>query len=104
MTDELNITIKIADAEPIRFPIKREEESIYRTAEYHVNKLYNEWLQSSGKRQSPMAVMARVALAFAELYYRKSGLLKAQTEVLADFERQLDSILEPEVAETSEEA
>ncbi len=36
MTDTLRITIKIADVEPIRFTIKREEEAIYRRAEYHV--------------------------------------------------------------------
>ena len=54
--------------------------------------------------QSPMEVMARVALAFAELYYRKTELLNAQGEVLADFERHLDRILEPEIGAASEEA
>ena len=38
MTDNLRITIKIADVEPIRFDIKRSEEAIYRRAEYHINK------------------------------------------------------------------
>lgn len=97
MTDNLRITIKIADVEPIRFDIQRAEEAIYRKAEYHVNKLYDQWRASSGKRQSPMEVMARVALAFAELYYRKTELLDAQAAVLSDFEQRLDAILEPEI-------
>lgn len=104
MTDNLLITIKIADVEPIRFDIKRSEEAIYRRAEYHINKLYSQWHSGAGKRQSPMEVMARVALAFAELYYRKTELLNAQGEVLADFERHLDRILEPEIGAASEEA
>ena len=97
MTDNLRITIKIADVEPIRFDIKRSEEAIYRRAGYHINKLYDQWHTSAGKRQSPTEVMARVALAFAELYYRKTELLNAQAEVLADFEQRLDHILEPEL-------
>ena len=92
MTDTLRITIKIADVEPIRFTIKREEEAIYRQAEKHVNRLYAQW-HDSGRRQSPMEVMTRVALAFAELYYRKNGLLKAQADVLENFEKHLDKIL-----------
>ena len=89
MTDNLRITIKIADVEPIRFDIKR--------AEYHINKLYDQWHSGAGKRQSPMEVMARVALAFAELYYRKTDVLNAQADVLAEFEKRLDHILEPEI-------
>ncbi|MBJ2167405.1 MAG: cell division protein ZapA [Muribaculaceae bacterium] len=97
MTDNLRITIKIADVEPIRFDIKRSEEAIYRRAEYHINKLYDQWHSGAGKRQSPMEVMARVALAFAELYYRKTDVLNAQADVLAEFEKRLDHILEPEI-------
>ncbi len=97
MTDNLRITIKIADVEPIRFDIQRAEEAIYRKAEYHVNKLYDQWREGMGKKQSPMEVMARVALAFAELYYRKTDLLEAQARVLTQFEQRLDSILEPEI-------
>lgn len=104
MTENLRITITIADVEPIRFDIKRSEEAIYRRAEYHINKLYNQWREGASKRQSNMEIMTRVALAFAELYYRKTELLNAQGEVLADFEKRLDSILEPEVGDTSEEA
>ena len=33
-------TAKIADVEAISFPIKLEEEEIYRKAAYHVNKLW----------------------------------------------------------------
>ena len=98
MTDTLRITIKIADVEPIKFSIKREDEAIYRRAEHHVNKLYDKW-REAGRRQSPMEVMARVALAFAELYYRKNELLEAQADILDRFEQNLDKILEPEMGD-----
>lgn len=97
MTDNLRITIKIADVKPIHFDIQRAEEAIYRKAEYHVNKLYDKWRQGTGKKQSSLEVMAHIALAFAELYYRKTDLLDAQAGVLAEFERRLDAILEPEI-------
>ena len=74
MNDKLRVTIKIADVEPIHFEIDRDEEIVYRKAEYHVNKLWSEWRQAN-KNKSSQEVLARVALAFAELYYRKSNQL-----------------------------
>ena len=67
MKDSLRVTIKIADVEPIHFEIDRNEEIIYRKAEYHINKLWGEWRQVH-KNKSSQEVLARVALAFAELY------------------------------------
>ncbi len=92
MNDKLRVTIKIADVEPIHFEIKRDEEVIYRKAEYHVNKLWSEWRQAQ-KNKSSHDVLARVALAFAELYYRKTDNLEAQAEMIDNFEKQLDQLL-----------
>ena len=38
-------------------------------------------------------VLAKVALAFAELYYRKSEQLTSQSKMLDEFEQQLDRLL-----------
>ncbi len=92
MNDKLRVTIKIADVEPIHFEIKRDEEVIYRKAEYHVNKLWSEWRQAH-KNKSSQDVLARVALAFAELYYRKSDELENQARMIDNFEKQLDDLL-----------
>lgn len=94
MTDEKlhRFTAKIADVEPFAFPIKLDEEEIYRKAVYHVNKLWNSHRDAQPGKSSHYA-LAKVALAFAELYYRKSDQLAAQSAVLDDFERELDDIL-----------
>ena len=90
--NEHRITIKIADVEPIHFEIDRDEEIVYRKAEYHVNKLWSEWRQAN-KNKSSQEVLARVALAFAELYYRKSDQLEGQARMIDNFEKQLDDLL-----------
>lgn len=92
MKDKLRVTIKIADVEPIHFEIDRAEEVIYRKAEYHINKLWGEWRQAQ-KNKSSHDVLARVALAFAELYYRKTDSLEAQAEMIDNFEKKLDQLL-----------
>ena len=38
-------------------------------------------------------ILAKTALAFAELYYRKSEQLIAQSKMLEEFEHELDQIL-----------
>ena len=93
MNDKLKISIKIADVEPIHFEIDRNEEIIYRKAEYHISKLWNSWRQQS-KNKSSHEVLERIALAFAELYYRKSDQLEQQAKLIDDFDRQLDKLLE----------
>ncbi len=92
MKDSLRVTIKIADVEPIHFEIDRNEEIIYRKAEYHINKLWGEWRQVH-KNKSSQEVLARVALAFAELYYRKTDQLESQVRMIDDFEKDLDELL-----------
>lgn len=92
MNDKLNITIKIADIEPIHFEIERQEEEIYRKAEYHINRLWESWHKSQPRRSADQ-LMARIALAFAELYYRKIDQLEQSEKMLADFESSLDDIL-----------
>ena len=92
MNDKLRVTIKIADAEPIHFEIDRDEEIVYRKAEFHVNKLWADWRQAH-KNKSSQDVLARVALAFAELYYRKSDELENQARQIDSFEKQLDDLL-----------
>ncbi|MBD5320652.1 MAG: cell division protein ZapA [Bacteroides sp.] len=92
MNDKLRVTIKIADAEPIHFEIDRDEEIVYRKAEFHVNKLWADWRQAH-KNKSSQDVLARVALAFAELYYRKSDELENQARLIDSFEKQLDDLL-----------
>ncbi len=90
--DVFKITIKIADAAPFQLKIKRDEEIVYRKAEHHVNELWAKWRQAL-KNESSQDVLARVALATAELFYRKTGQLDQQAQMIDDFEKQLDKLL-----------
>lgn len=85
-------TAKIADVEPFGFNIALSEEPVFRRAEYHVNDLWRKMCREQPGRSSHY-VLAKVALAFAELYYRKAEQLSAQSSLLDDFEKQLDKIL-----------
>lgn len=85
-------TAKIADAEPFAFMIELSEEPIYRRAAYMVNTQWKKYMESQPGKSSHYA-LAKTALAFAELYYRKSEQLNAQTALLDDFEKELDKIL-----------
>lgn len=96
--EQLRITVRIADTEPIQFPVKRSEERLYRQAEYHVNQLWRDWAKAYPRR-STADLMARVALAFAELYYRKTDQIEQATKLLGDFEHELDRLLSPPTPE-----
>lgn len=85
-------TAKIASVEPFVFNVKLEEEEIFRKAAHHVNEVYGKF-QAIQPDKSPDYVLAKVALAFAELYYRKSEQLAAQSRMLDSFEKTLDNML-----------
>lgn len=86
------ITLKIADTEPFAFETTLEEEPIYRKAAYHVNQFW-ETMRAKQPDESSHFILAKVALAFAEVYYRKLAQLEAQSKLIDDFEKDLDGIL-----------
>ena len=85
-------TATIADVEPFVFTIPASEEAIFRKAAYHVNSLWQK-MKADQPGKSSHYVLAKVALAFAELYYRKSEQLTSQSKMLDEFEQQLDCLL-----------
>ena len=92
MKDKLNITIRIADQDPIPLSIERNDEATVRKAVDNVNKLWQSWMQRY-RDVSSSRVMAMVAFQFARLL-ESSG--KANEEALAalnDFETKLDNML-----------
>lgn len=93
MNDKFGITIKIADAEPIHLEIKRDEELIFRKAAELINRTWDN-LRQSNKNRSSHYVLALSALYAAEVFYRKSGEIEAQSRMIDDFEKQLDKLLE----------
>lgn len=92
MNDKLNITIRIADQAPLSLVINREDEELKRTAEYNVNRLWSSW-STKFKTKTSHEVLAMVAFRFAELFYMQSAAVDDMSEIVADFEKELDSIL-----------
>ena len=78
--------------EPFVFDLTLPEEEIFRKATFHVNELWNRF-RAKQPNKSSQYVLAKVALAFAELYYRKSEQLSAQKRMLDEFEKTLDEVL-----------
>lgn len=85
-------TAVIADAEPIVFKIDAAEETIYRKAVKHVNDFWQR-MQADQPGKSSHYALAKVALGFAELYYRKAEQLEEQSKLIKEFEESLDDIL-----------
>lgn len=92
MTDKLNITIRIAYLAPIALQIRRRDEPTVRTAEYNVNKLFNEWSVRFADK-SPQEILAMVAFQFAKAFVTLNASNDEATQTLTDLEQQLDSLL-----------
>ena len=85
-------TATIADVEPFVFNISLAEEEIFRRAAYHVNELCQRFRKDQPDKPLQYS-LAKTALAFAELYYRKSEQLAEQSRMIDEFEKSLDAVL-----------
>lgn len=92
MSDKQNITISIANQAPIPLSINRNDEEIFRQAEYSVNRLWLSWCNRY-KTKSPSEVLAMVAFRFAELFYRTEANAQEAQDSMAAFEARLNEIL-----------
>lgn len=88
-----NLTAKIADVEPFKLQITLNEESFYRHIIEQLNKIWGKIHYGPGGVPSQVA-LAKVALYYAEMYYRKTALAGEQSRILSDFEQELDKVLE----------
>lgn len=92
MEDNLKITIRIADLQPMMLNIPRAEEEVNRTAEYNVNKLFVAWSERF-KDKTPIEIMGMVAFRFAKLYQDLSVQVNNTDEILDEFEQTLNNLL-----------
>lgn len=90
---EHRITIKIADVEPFRLPVREDEESFYRHVIDQINANVTR-LRNSAKPESSQSALAKVALYYAVMLYRKTNLINSQTELLDAYEMRLDALLQ----------
>lgn len=78
--------------EPFKLLVPEDEEQFYRYIIEQLNNLWKKMRFGPGAVPSEVA-LAKVALYFAEMFYRKSALAAQQSRVLDDFEQQLDKVL-----------
>lgn len=92
MSNIHRITVQIPGAAAFKLPIGEDEESFYRKTikaiENNCNRL------RFGKDADPDDIaLAKVALYYAIMYYRKCELLRSQGLLLEDFENRIDNLL-----------
>ena len=88
------ITVQIADVPSFKLPVDASEESFYRHIIEQLNNLWMSIRYGGVSSETSEVALAKVALYYAEMYYRKSALLKAQGRMIGDFEKSLDAFLE----------
>lgn len=93
MKDKLNITIRLADLDPMAMSVKLQEEEIVRSAEYNVNLVWSKWMEAYKKNKTSKEVLAMVAYQFAKMYLEQRRKSQATQEVLTQFEDELDQML-----------
>ena len=91
MKDKLNITIRLADLDPMAMSVKLQEEEIVRSAEYNVNLVWSKWMEAYKKNKTSKEVL--VAYQFAKMYLEQRQQSQATQEVLTQFEDELDQML-----------
>ncbi len=90
---EHRITIKIADIEPFKLPVAESEESFYRMVVEKINENVDR-LRYGANPDSDGVALAKVALYYATMHYKRTRLINTQSGQLARFEELLDKLLE----------
>lgn len=86
------ITVKIAGAEPFKLPVAENEESFYRYVIERINDNLNKF-RSGTNADTENVALAKVALYYATMLYRKTELIRSEAELLERFEANIDRLL-----------
>lgn len=92
MKDKLNITIRIADQNPLSLSIKPGEEEYIREAEDAINHLWVTWKERF--QAGSDKVMAMIAFQFAKLYTMQKTREKQALSQLEAAEKHLSRLLD----------
>ncbi len=90
---EHRITIKIADIETFKLPVSESEESFYRMVVQRINDNVDRFRYGANADSTAVA-LAKVALYYATMLYRRTNQMNSQAEMLRSFEERIDSLLE----------
>lgn len=87
MKDKLNITIRIADRDPLELSATPGEEQYIREAEDGINRLWVTWKERY--KVSPEKLMTMIAFRFAQLYMQQKAREKNAVDALKTFEKEI---------------
>ena len=87
-----NLTVKIADVEPFKLKVAETEEAFYRHIIEKLNRIWAK-MHYGAVGESSQVALAKTALYYAEMFYRKSALANEQSRQLENFEQELDKLL-----------
>ncbi len=91
--NEHRITIKIADADAFKLPVREDEESFYRHVIEKINSNVNRF-RFGANPDTPSAALAKVTLYYAVMLYRQTNLINSEAELLQKFEERIDNLLQ----------
>lgn len=83
----------VAGVEPFEVPIRKSEESFYRMVLEKINRNIDRFRYGANPHTTEIAI-AKVLLYYATLTYRRTQLINSQAELLDNFEKRLDSLLQ----------
>lgn len=86
------ITVKIAGADPFKLPVAENEESFYRYVIERINENLTKF-RYGANADSESVSLAKIALYYATMLYRKTELIRSQAELLEQFETDIDKLL-----------
>ena len=86
------ITVNICGAEAFKLPVPEDEESFYRELIERINSNCDRFRYGRDADTDGVA-LAKVALYYATMYYRRHDTARRQSELLDSFEASLDSLI-----------
>lgn len=86
------ITVDISGAKPFKLPVDENEESFYRQIIEKINENCRRF-QSGIEADDEQVALAKVALFYATMFYRRHDLVCRQGALLDAFEQRLDAFL-----------
>ncbi len=87
------ITVNICGAEPFKLPLDESEELLYRQIIERINSNCNRF-RYGADADSEQVALAKVALYYAMMFYRRHETLSRQADLLNGFEEKLDKLIQ----------
>lgn len=101
MSVKKEITLRIADMEPLSLSVSSEEVERWYNARDLVNRLWKLW-RTSFPEKSSKEVLAMVAVSYAQAFVVHSASEQETKNLLDEFEKNLDSLLVDDIVKNQE--